>query len=97
MEDITILNNDTLVIKIDKLQKMIDTTVWRQILRLQQSFEKNEDEDEIIPKWKVIKMLDISPSTYDNWVKKGRLKAHKIGDKPFVYLSDLKDAMKPVN
>ncbi|KIA89909.1 helix-turn-helix transcriptional regulator [Kaistella jeonii] len=98
MNGITILDNDTVVVKVDKLQQMINDTVWKQISRLERRFEElSQQQDKIVTKNEAIKMLGISSSTYDNWIKNGNLVGHKIGDKPLLYMSDIKKAMKPVN
>lgn len=98
MIGITILDNDTVIVKVDKLQQMINTSVWNQISKLEKRFEEIvQEQDKILTKQDAIKMLGISSSTFDNWVRNGRLKGYKIGDKPFLYMSDVKKAMVPIN
>ena len=98
MNGITILDNDTIVVKLDKLQRIIDASVWRQVSKLEKKIlEISQDNDRILTKNQVMEMLEISPSTFDNWVRNKRLKTHKIGDKNFLNMSDVKSAMKPIN
>ena len=98
MKGITILDNDTVVVKIQKLEEMIQRAMSRNMSRLEEKLlEKAADEDKILSKRQVIEFLEISPSTFDNWVWSKRLIAHKIGDKPFVTMSNIKKAMKPIN
>lgn len=98
MEGITILDNDTVIVKVDKLKQMIRDTVWVQLLRLEKRFDEIiEEQDKIVTKSDAMKMLGISGSTYDNWIRNGNLKGHKIGDKPLLYMSDIRKAMIPIN
>ena len=98
MDEITIFNNDTVVVKIEKFQAMMHFGMRKQMERLEDRFKEIiEEHDKILTKSEVIKMLGIGTTTFDNWVRSGRLVAHKIGDKNYVYMSDIKRAMKPVN
>lgn len=98
MNGITFLDNDTLILKVDKLEQMMAKVVYMQVKKLEDRIsEIVSEQDKILTKKQVMEMLDISGSTYDNWVRKGTLKAHKIGDKPMVFLSDVRNSMKSVN
>lgn len=98
MKGITFLDEDTIIVKASKLEQMMEKVVWNAISRLEDRLkEKVIDQDRIITKSEAMKLLEISSSTYDNWVRSGRLEAHKIGDKPYLYMSSIKKAMKPIN
>lgn len=98
MNGITIFDNDTVIVKIDKLKSMIDNSIWNQMRKLEGRIsELISDQDRIVPKKQVLEMLDISSSTYDNWIKNGTLKACKVGDKSVVYMSDIRNSIKRVN
>lgn len=98
MNGITILDNDTVIVKVEKLKEMIRNDMWLQLLTLEKRFvEIIEDQDKIVTKRDAMKMLGISSSTYDNWIRNGNLKGHKIGDKPLLYMSDIRKAMIPIN
>lgn len=98
MKGITFLDEDTIVIKTNKLEQMMEKVTWNAISRLEARLnEKVIDVDRIVTKREAIKLLDISASTYDNWVRSGKLEAYKIGDKPYLFMSSIKKAMKPIN
>ena len=98
MNGITFLDTDTVIVKVEKLQGMMHFGMRKQMERLEERFKEIiEEHDKILTKSEVIKMLGIGTTTFDNWVRSGRLVAHKIGDKNYVYMSDIKKAMKPIN
>ncbi|WP_234109938.1 hypothetical protein [Chryseobacterium sp. R2A-55] len=98
MNGITFLDNDTIIVKVERLQLIIKQCMHYEMKRLEQRIEELiEDKDRIVHKKEVCEILDISPSTYDNWVRKGTLKSHLIGSKPYCLMSEIKAAMKPAN
>ena len=98
MKGITFLDEDTVIVKVTKLEQMMEKVTWNAISRLEARLkEKVIDEDRIVTKSEALKLLEISPSTYDNWVRTGKLEAYKIGDKPYLFMSSIKKAMKPIN
>ncbi len=98
MNEVIFLENDTVIVKVEKLKQILNETVRFQFERIENKLQEFIiDQDRIVHKNEVCKILEISSSTYDNWVKKGTLKAHRIEGKPYCFMSDIKAAMKPIN
>ena len=98
MKGITFLDDDTIVVKASKLEEMMEKATLNAVARLEEKLkEKMIGQNSILTKKEAIELLGISSSTYDNWVRTGKLEAYKIGDKPYLFMSSIKKAMKPIN
>lgn len=96
--DVQYFGNDAIIIKEHKLERLIENAVWKNMQKLESKFQELlNDQNKFLSRQQAIDLLEISSSTYDNWVRSKRLLVHKIGDKPYVYMSDIRKAMVPIN
>lgn len=96
--DLQYFGHNAIIIKEQKLERLIENAVWKNMQKLENKFQELlSDQNKFLTRQQAIDLLQISPSTYDNWVRSKRLLVHKIGDKPYVYMSDIRKAMLPIN
>lgn len=80
----------------EQLQEAILNGVKVQIEELKKEFQPKEP-TEYLTRNEVKDLLKIDLSSVHNWVKKGKLRAHGIGNRVYFKRSEVEAAIKPLN
>ena len=73
---------------------MIDDVLSREIAHIKNLIPHR---DQILTREETAKRLNVDYSTLWLWTKKGKIKAHGLGNRVYYYLSDIEAALKPLN
>lgn len=80
-----------------ELQELIELSVKSQLDEIKKNLSQNNQNDKILSKDETAKFLKIDLSTLYRWTKKGKIKAFGIGNRVYYSMSDIMNALIPLN
>ncbi|TWP29246.1 DNA-binding protein [Apibacter muscae] len=81
----------------EELENLIDKGIKNGLEGIKKDLSEQREQEKIMTREQTAQLLDIDLSTLWRWTKKGRIKAHSIGDRVYYFLSDINRALLPIN
>lgn len=81
----------------NELESLIKESVKTELETIKKDLSNQEEKDKILTREETAKLLDIDLSSLYRWTKKGKIKAHGIANRVYYYLSDINQALLPIN